>query len=513
MKLINLIKVLYKIRLFTPRSLYNLLTVLIKSGSNLMTLLYFAEKKYGERVALVDDKETLTYTQMLNQTENLSLHLKEQYDIEKGDKVLFLCKNHNSLIRGIFAVSRLGADVYLVNAEIAENQLEELLKQQQQFKLLIYDQEVESIITHSSFKGEKLLTYHIENSIEQLIHLNHDKELLERCSMGRLVLQTGWTTGRSKEAVHKPSLFNYLNPFIALIKRLKLLDYHTAYVGTPIYHGYGIAILLLFIPLGKKIVVSSDFESKQASHIIAKHQVEFMTVVPLMLQRLLKTDLDNIKNLKCIASGGTKLNEKLVNETFDQLGPVLYNLYGTSETGLNLIATPTELNDSPMTNGQPVNKQQIKIFDQHMNEVNTGEIGQIFIINDWSMINRQKRWMGTGDLAYRDERGYYYVCGRVDDMIVSGGENVYPIHVEQELNRHPHVKDVAVIGRDDHEFGHRLHAFVTVQENISEQEILNWLSTRVARYQMPKQITIMDTLPYTHLGKISKKELTRGVSK
>jgi acyl-CoA synthetase (AMP-forming)/AMP-acid ligase II len=323
------------------------------------------------------------------------------------------------------------------------------------------------------------------------------------------VLLTGGTTGNAKEAAHKPSLFNYLDPFVAFLARLKILTYHTAYIATPIYHGYGMAVLLLFCAVGKKVVIHSGFDAQQACRLIRERQVEVVTVVPLMLHKMIETNADDLKSLACIASGGAELNPKLVKETLSRLGEVLYNLYGTSEAGLNIIATPQDLSYSAHTIGSKIKGVRLKIVDDHKREVEVGRVGQFCIKNRWSMRNGAAAWIETGDLGYRDEKGYYYLCGRADSMIVSAGENVYPLEVEQVLLTHPQVEDAAVIGIQDEHFGQRLKALVVLvpQAETTKEELLKWLRSRLARFQMPKEIIFVDHLPYTQLGKLDKKLL------
>ena len=135
--------------------------------------------------------------------------------------------------------------------------------------------------------------------------------------MSKIVILTGGTTGNSKAAAHKPSIFNFLNPFLTLLTRLNLINYNTAYIATPIYHGYGVAILFLFIALGKKMVINNGFDAKKACCLIREHNVEVVTVVPLMIYKMLKNNAEDLKSLACIASGGAELNPKLVEETIE----------------------------------------------------------------------------------------------------------------------------------------------------------------------------------------------------
>jgi len=510
MKVIKLLYVLYKIKLLSPVTLFHLISSFLKCGINLMTLLNFAEKKYPNRMLLVDDDESLSYRQLLEASNKLALTLNEEIRVQRGQKVAVMCKNHASLVKSIFAVSRLGANLYFINTEISSDKFNELI-QQQHFDLLICDFELSSIVDQSAYSNKKVYSYHSKlPAINNFLHIDINKtKKIPKTSGGKLVLHTSGTTGNSKEIEHKPSLFNYLNPFVAFVGRLKIVNYNTAYIATPIYHGYGIAVLLLFIPLGKKTIVSKGFDAEHACRLIKEHQVEVITVVPTMLQRILDKNKDDLKTLRCIASGGAKLNSNLVDETIHSIGPVLYNLYGTTEAGLNFIATPEDLRYSSTTVGKAIKGMRVRVLDREMNEVEEGKVGQFYIRNEWSMRNKKNRWIPTGDLGYRDEHHYYFLCGRTDDMIISGGVNVYPIEIEQKLMMHPSVEDVAVIGIDDDQFGQRLKAYVLPLRNnsITENELRDWLRSRVSSFQLPKEIEFVYQLPYTSLGKLDKKKL------
>lgn len=508
MKVYKLIYVLYKIRLLSPLALLQLTSAIYKYGINLMALLNFSARTYGENIALVDEQETLTYKQLFAQSEELSVVLRGRYHLARGKKAGFLCKNHASLVKAIFAVSLSGADLYLLNAEMSKGQLNNILERQD-FDLLIYDEELSSLLEQTSYTKAKMLSYHdtfpaINNLLSASIY---EKQKRHRTSSGKLVLLTGGTTGNAKEAAHKPSLFNYLDPFSGFLTRLKILNYHTAYIATPIYHGYGVAVLLLFCALGKKMVIHRGFDAEKACRLIREHQVDVVTVVPLMLHKMLKSNVDDLKSLSCIASGGAELNPKLVKETLRQLGDVLYNLYGTSEAGLNIIAAPQDLIYSAHTIGRKIEGVRLVIVDDLKEEVEIGKVGQFCIKNKWSL--RNVTWIETGDLGYRDEKGYYFLCGRADSMIVSAGENVYPLEVEQVLLTHPGVEDAAVIGIRDEHFGQRLKAFVLLAPyaDTTREELFEWLRPRLARFQLPKEIIFVDHLPYTPLGKLDKKLL------
>ncbi|TQR21836.1 AMP-binding protein [Psychrobacillus vulpis] len=507
--MVKLIQVLYKIKLLSPLGLYWFISSIYKSGVNLMLLLTMAEKTYSNKIAIVDENETISYKQLLLQCEKLSIIFKENYQVKEGQKVAFLCNNHASLVKSIFAASRLGARLYLLNTKMSNSQFN-LLVDKHNFDLIIYDMELRSYIEKSKYNEANILSYHPSlPSINNLIHKKMNKNYkIPRSSMSQIVLLTGGTTGKSKEVTHKPSILNFLNPFSTLLSRLNLLSHNTAYIATPLYHGYGIAILFSFIALGKKVVIHDGFNAKKACCLIRKHNVEIITVVPLMIKKMLETSVVDLRSLVCIASGGAKLNPKLVEEVFGELGDVLYNLYGTSEAGLNIIATPQDLKYSVNTIGRVIKGVQLKILDNNK-EVGNGRIGQFYIKNKWSMRNSKSHWIKTGDLGYRDHNGYYFLSGRTDDMVISAGENIYPIEVEHVLIKHPLVNDVAIIETSDDQYGQTLKAFVQPRynENLTKEELVEWLRPKVARFQLPKDIVFVNNLPYTPLGKFDKKQL------
>ena len=189
------------------------------------------------------------------------------------------------------------------------------------------------------------------------------------------------------------------------------------------------------------------------------------------------------------------------------MGNVLCNLYGTSEAGLVMVATPQVYNIQ-LKHGRKISGVKVKILDTYNKKVEIGRVGQ-FYIKSGCTISNNNSWVATGDLGYQDSKGYYFLCGRTDDMIVSAGENVYPIEVEQELINHPHVQDVMVVGINDDIFGQRLKAYVQLKDNksLTADELLEWLGSRVARFQLPKEIVFVDSIPYTPLGKHDKKHI------
>src|SRR5690606_240970 len=212
-------------------------------------------------------------------------------------------------------------------------------------------------------------------------------------------------------------------------------------------------VLLVFFVLGKHAIITREFHEKEACRLVDEHQAEVMTAVPLMVHKMLQENREAMQSLKCIASGGAELNPKLVKRVAGELGPVLFNLYGTSETGLNTIAGPVDLAMSAKTIGKAIDGVTIRIMDADGRIMPIGEIGQLHIKNRGAVSASSGSWIATGDLGYSDKQNYYFLAGRTDDRIVSAGENVYPHDLAAILFFPPAIEDFAVLGGPDPVFG------------------------------------------------------------
>lgn len=504
----SLVKKLHHTRLLTIAGLWYLLQAILMTGVNLMVLLRIAAKLYPDRIGVTDDQEQLSYARLWEQAESLSVVLHSDYGIGSGQKVAVVCRNHVAAIKAIFAVSRLGAHLFLLNSEMSADQLL-TLEARLQFDFVIYDEHIAHVFKNSSLRNKSLPTYHpIESSINRLSSSSSPKNVrLKRMGTGNIVVMTGGTTGQPKSASRKPSVFNYLPPFFTLLNQAHLEKYQSVYITTPICHGYGLAFLFIGVILGAEMYFTERFGAVRACSLVATHKTQVLIVVPLILQRMLKLDPGSLSSLQCIITGSALLSPALAQETLKQLGPKLFNLYGSSEAGFCIIATPDILSEKPESIGKPVQGVQAKIVNDSGREVDEKMIGQLCIRSAWT--SNRKSWIETGDLAYRDFEGDIFLCGRVDDMIVSGGENVYPIELEKVLTQHSDVDSVAVFGIPDEEFGQRLKAVVIKKQDttLDQLTLLDWLKPRIARYQMPAIIEFRDELPHTSLGKLDKKSL------
>lgn len=506
--MVSLLRKLHHTRLLTVAGLWYLLQAILTTGANLMLLLRLAAKLHPDRMAVTDGREQLSYSQLWEQAEALAAALHLNYGVGSRQKVAIVCRNHAAAMKAIFAVSRLGAHLFLLNPEMSAAQLL-ALEERLRFDFVIYDEPLAHIFKNSGLRDKALPAYHpTDDSIERLASNPGLKNgQLKKMGTGNIVVMTGGTTGQPKSASRKPSIFNYLPPFFAFLSQAHLDQYQSVYITTPICHGYGLAFLFIGVILGAGMYFTERFEAARACSLVAAHKIQVMIVVPLILQRMLKLDPASLSSLRCIITGSALLSPALAQETLQQLGPTLFNLYGSSEAGFCLMATPTILSRKPGSIGKPIQGVRAKIANNLGQEVGENMVGQLCIRSSWT--SKRNSWIETGDLAYRDSDGDIFLCGRVDDMIISGGENVYPIELENILSQHPEVESAAVFGIPDQEFGQRLKAVIVKKRDttLDQAALLAWLKPRVARYQMPAIIEFRDELPHTSLGKLDKKSL------
>jgi acyl-CoA synthetase (AMP-forming)/AMP-acid ligase II len=509
--MLTLLKKLHRTRLLTVGGLFRLLEAILTTGINLMALLRVAAKLHPRRTAVIDEQERLTFPQLWRQAEALAGALHTDHGIRPRQKVALACRNHAAAIKAIFAFSRLGTHVFLVNPEMSAAQLL-ALEERSRFDFYVYDDPLAAAFADPPLSRKSLPSYHrTDPCIDRLASRPRPAKVrLKKVKTGNIVIMTGGTTGQPKAASRKPSLFDFLPPFVALLTRIHLDNYRSAYVATPIYHGFGVSALFMGVILGMEMHFTRRFDAARACELIARHRIEAMTVVPLMLQRMLNRDSAALASLRCVITGAAPLSPALARESLARLGPTLFNLYGTSEGGFAIMAAPHELARKPESIGKAVRGVCVRILDEKNQEVAEKAVGRLCVRS--SATTSKKDWIETGDLAFRDAEGDIFLCGRVDDMIVSGGENVYPIELENVLLQHPDVAAVAVVGIADTEFGQRLRAVVAMKKGSLPDQgaLLDWLRPRVARHQMPAVVEFRDELPYTALGKPDKKALRGG---
>ena len=499
--MIKAIKALHTIKLFTFKGIWHLLMSFGSVGMNLMALLYIRQKLSPNQIAINENDNCITYHTLYTQSQHLAKKLAMHCDIKPHQKIAIMANNHTIMIHTLFAIARLGADIYLLNTELSVNQLQNI-QDAVKFDWIIHDPQISTLTDVKSLP----IDHPDQVSIYSLLNDNSlpNTSNLKVTHFNKLTVLTSGTTGRFKMAGRNSKAQNFISPFYQLLMKLNLSKYNKVYIATPIYHGFGIATLCMSVLLGATIFINKRFDAVKVCQLINKYNIEVITLVPLMLSRMMNYSTTQLRSLRCIITGGAPIAVTLVQRTINQLGEVLYNLYGTSEAGICMIATPNDLINHPSTIGKPITGLSTKLMNNGKEDAIKGEL---YIKCAWS--TQGKNWIATGDIAQKDRENNYYLNGRIDDMIVSGGENVYPFEIEQFLINHPDINDLAVISINDEEFGQRLVAFVVLAAYAkqSEDTLKDWLKPQIARYQMPKKIYIIDELPMTHIGKVDRKQL------
>jgi fatty-acyl-CoA synthase len=293
-------------------------------------------------------------------------------------------------------------------------------------------------------------------------------------------------------------------------------------LAAPAFHAWGLLSSTIALGLGNTLVVARRATPEWTLDALEEHRADALITVPILLARFLDQGEDKIaardlSALRVIAVSGSALPAELATRTMDLLGDVLYNLYGSTEVAYATIATPADMRAAPGTVGRPPQGTTIKLLDPEGNEVPQGESGRIFVGSSMQFEGYTgggskevvAGLMSTGDVGHVDEAGRLFVEGRDDDMIVSGGENVFPAEVEELLGSYDGVQEVAVVGVDDPTWGKRLRAYVVASQgaNLDEQALKDHVKTNLARYKVPREIVFIDEMPRNPAGKVVKRNL------
>ncbi|MBB5915144.1 acyl-CoA synthetase (AMP-forming)/AMP-acid ligase II [Nocardia transvalensis] len=512
---------------------------IVGNSANMPLLLAVSAARWPDRTALVDDLGELTYTELATYADAIAGGLHHELATTTGDSVAIMCRNSRYAVAGVFGVMSTGADALLLNTDFHPEVLQKSLARQE-IRAILCDEEFASTVRAAGYTGPLVYCFDEATTAPGLAArgettaapassthtvsewVRRDYAPLGRMPVGRLVLLTSGTTGTPKGVPRRPELSMVGGTAAAIIRRTRLRTGAVIAAGIPMFHGFGLGIVLLGIALGGKLVLRRRFDAEAASAAVAAHRVEMFAGVPVMLQRLLAVPGEvrrghDLSSLRVVLSGAAPLSPALAQRFTAEFGELLYNGYGSSEVGIGTLATPADLRSAPGTVGRPVTGVEIRVLDDTGSELPPGRVGRIFVggglgFTGYSGGGDKTRVGGlisSGDLGRLDIRGRLFLVGREDDMIVSGGENVYPQSVENVLAAHPSLADAAVIGVPDDEFGQRLAAFAVPARNQqpTAEGLREYLRDKVSRHERPRDITLVPEIPRNPTGKIDRKAL------
>lgn len=480
-----------------------------------------------DAAAVVDELGELTFRELDHRSNALARGLIQR-GLRSGDVVAVLCRDHRGMVLSLLATGKLGVRAVLMNTGFAKPQFADVAEREE-VKAVLHDSEFIELTSAIPDSIPRILTWvdewdnaDPEFATLESVSAGHATDPIQPPSTpGGLVILTSGTTGTPKGAPR-----DKVSPFISaqFVDRVPLPNHGTMVMAAPIFHGTGLSQFTLGLALGNRIVFQQrKFDPERALAAIAEHKADSLIVVPTMLQRLLDLpqqtlDKYDISSLKVIFAAGSAIPPDVVVRTGRHFGDVLYNLYGSTECTVITVATPQDLRIAPGTAGRPPVGIRLALLDEKRNRITEpNTTGTIFIDNahsfsaytDGRTKERIDGMMNSGDVGHFDENGLLFIDGRDDDMIVSGGENVYPQEVEHLLADRPDVLEAAVVGVDDREFGKRLRAVVVPGPDSTRdaQEIKDYVKQNLARYKSPREVIFLDELPRNATGKLLRKPL------
>ncbi len=511
------------LRPIRPDKLARMAAVLAQHGISPAAGAIAAAIQHPHDTALIDERGALTFEQ-LDRRSNALAHSLAEMGVGAGSGVGIMCRNHRGFVDATIAAAKLGASALYLNTMFSGPQLADVIAREGP-RMLIHDEEfggllegvegVERVLAWTDGGREGTAT-----TLEALISSGDASAPEAPKEEARFVILTSGTTGTPKGA--QRSSPGGVNALAGLFDRIPYRAGESMMIASPLFHSWGFTHFVLGLPLGSTMILRRRFDPEDTLRAVQEHRAQVLAVVPVMVQRILALPEETLRkydlsSLRITSVSGSALPGEMALKWMDHFGDNIYNLYGSTEVAYATIATPEELRAAPGTAGRPPRGTTVKLFDDAGREVPQGEVGRIFVGNGMAFEGYTggggKEAIGdllsSGDVGHFDSEGRLFIDGRDDEMIVSGGENVFPREVEDLLSDHEAVAEAAVIGVPDEEFGQRLKAFVVLQPEVelSEDEAKAHVKTNLAGYKTPREIVFLEELPRNATGKILKRDL------
>jgi fatty-acyl-CoA synthase len=496
----------------------------VRWGASPATGVAVASIEHPHEIAILDERGSLTWKR-LQERSNALAHSFEALGIGPGDGIGVMARNHRGFLETTLAAAKIGASALYLNTMFAGPQLVEVMKREGP-KALVYDEEFTDLLAGVEPGVKRIVAWHDgappagATTVEQLIADGDPSDLAPPPDKARFVILTSGTTGTPKGAQRTSP-----DGLMTLASLLDMIPYRrgsTMMIAAPLFHSWGFLHFVMALPTTSTMVLRRRFDPEETLKAIERSRADVLAVVPVMIQRILGLPDETLEryklsSLKIAALSGSALPGELAIEWMDRFGDNIYNLYGSTEVSFATIATPTDLRAAPGTAGRPPRGTTVRLFGEDGKDVGPGEVGRIFVGNDMKMEgytgggNKEaiEGLLSSGDVGHFDPDGRLFVDGRDDEMIVSGGENVFPREVEDLLADLEGVTEVAIIGVEDEKFGQRLKAFVVLEDgaSLSHADLAAHVKANLASYKTPREVEFLDELPRNATGKVLKREL------
>jgi acyl-CoA synthetase (AMP-forming)/AMP-acid ligase II len=498
-------------------------------GNSPATAAVLASIRFPDDTYIEDELGSLTFGEVERRSNALARQLREK-GVASGDGLAIMARNHRGFIDATLAGSKLGCNILYLNTMFAAPQLVDVMKREEP-AALIYDEEFAGLLEDIPSEIPRFVAWSDGDDngagvgssgekLEDLISSGDGSPLDPPDHDPRFTILTSGTTGTPKGAQRKPPAG--LAPLAALIDSIPYRQRDKMMIAAPLFHSWGFTHMVMSMTLANTLVLRRKFDPEGTLQAVADSGARTLAVVPVMMQRTLRLEdevLDkfDLPTLEITAASGSALPGELATEWMDRFGDCVYNLYGSTEVAYATIASPADLREAPGTAGRAPRGTIVRIVDENGKDLPQGETGRIFVGNEMAFEgytggggkDMLDGLMSSGDVGHFDEQQRLFVDGRDDEMIVSGGENVFPREVEDLLAGHESVAEVAVIGIDDEDFGQALKAFVVPagSETLEEKELRSYVKSNLANYKVPRKIEFLDELPRNATGKVLKREL------
>src|SRR6202046_146014 len=488
----------------------------------------FNARRTPDRAAIIDDEGSFTYRE-LDEAANAVAHGLLAKGVRGGVGVAILARNHRWFAVAEFGCARVGARIILLNSSFSGPQIKEV-SEREGAKLIIYDDEYAGDVSKAKPPLGKLRALGTtpdgessgsdDETLADLVAANSKSPAPKASKNSSIIILTSGTTGTPKGANRStpPSLA----PIGGILSHVPFKANEVTSLPAPMFHALGFLHATIGMFLGSTLVLHGKFKPEVVLQDIEKHKVTAVVVVPVMLARMLDAlekmdDKPDVSSLRIIFVSGSALGADVAERALKDIGPVVYNMYGSTEIAFATIAEPKHLKHNSSTAGPVVKGVKGKILDDHGKELPQGEVGRIFVGTSFPFEgytgggNKQiiNGLLLSGDVGFFDKKGLLFISGRDDEMIVSGGENVFPAEVEDCISAHPDVVEATAIGVEDKEWGHRLRAFVVKKDNadLDEDTVKKHVKDQLATYKVPRGVVFLDELPRTPTGKTLKREM------
>jgi fatty-acyl-CoA synthase len=514
-----MLRTTWNLGLFDPTTPLAAVGGLVTAGPSLALPYAIAALRFPRRTAITDDHGSLSYFELGRRIERLAKALHRS-GIEPGDHVGILCRNHRGFVELNAAISRAGAVPVYLNTGFGTEQLREVVAREG-VVTVFHDEEYSDIVAEA--RADSYLVAPESDpdwSVPGLPSGSMSWNPPTTRPSVQSVLMTSGTTGTPKGAQRTGGNVDItaLGPLFALPHRRGA----RTHIAAPLFHAWGLSQLGLAAVYAQSVRLRRHFDARRTVADLGHQRAEILIAVPVMLERILEAapsgDSFVADNLRMTATSGSALSGSLATRWMDAFGDNLYNFYGSTEVGHVAVATPADLRQAAGTAGRPTPGATVRIVDDAGRDVARKKTGRIVVRNgahfDGYTGGGSKLlidgFMETGDLGSFDEHGLLHITGRVDDMIISGGENLFPGEVEEYLRTLDGIADAAAVGLDDAEFGQVVGAAVVAEagSQVDLEAVRHKVRDELANFKAPKRLIVVDEIPRNATGKILRHEVT-----